>query len=219
MSGWIKLHRQIRDHWLWSDSDKLKMWLDIILEVNHAPAKIVMGYNLVECERGQTVRSLQGWAERWNISKDSARHFLMLLQKDNMIVLENMKFTTRITVCNYDTYNATTHDEQTEAKRKPNGDQTGADPNKKNKEGKEGKEINIPFDVFWNLYDKKVGDKSKCENKWKNLTDPEREKVIQTLPGFIAGIRDKQYQPYPQTYLNNKRWEDEISTKPKFMMP
>lgn len=140
MSGWIRLHRQIRDHWLWSDSNKLKMWLDIILEVNHAPAKMVLGYNLIECQRGQTVRSLQGWADRWNISKDSARHFLMLLQKDNMIVLENMNFTTRLTVCNYDRYNTLAHGDQTEAKRKPNGSQTGPHPNNNNKEGKECKE-------------------------------------------------------------------------------
>jgi hypothetical protein len=81
------------------------------------------------------------------------------------------------------------------------------------------KEINILFDVFWNLYDKKVGSKSKCEKKWNKLTDTDREKIIQSLPSFIASIHDRQYQPYPETYLNNKRWEDEIPVKPKFIMP
>ncbi len=134
MIGWIKLHRPIRDHWIWGDATKLKWWLDIVMEVNHAPAKVNIGYNLIECDRGQTVRSLQGWAERWNVSKDSARHFLRLLAKDKMIVLESLNITTRITVCNYDIYNEPTHESQTEAKRKPNGSQTEADPNKNNKE-------------------------------------------------------------------------------------
>jgi predicted metal-dependent hydrolase len=75
---------------------------------------------------------------------------------------------------------------------------------------KEQETINIPFDSFWNLYNRKVGDKKKIEAKWKKLKDFERQKIIDTLPAFLANIKDKQYQPYPDTYLNNKRWEDEI---------
>ncbi len=70
--------------------------------------------------------------------------------------------------------------------------------------------INIPFDSFWNLYNKKVGDKKKSEIKWKKLKDEERKKIIDTLPLFLNSITDKQYQPFPETYLNNKRWNDEI---------
>lgn len=70
--------------------------------------------------------------------------------------------------------------------------------------------INIVFDVFWNLYNKKVGSKSKCEKKWNKLKDAERQKIIDTLPNFLASIKDKQYQPFPETYLNQERWNDEI---------
>lgn len=70
--------------------------------------------------------------------------------------------------------------------------------------------INIVFDVFWNLYNKKVGSKSKCERKWNKLKDAERQKIVDTLPNFLAGIKDKQFQPFPETYLNQERWNDEI---------
>lgn len=70
--------------------------------------------------------------------------------------------------------------------------------------------INIVFDVFWNLYNKKVGSKSKCEKKWNKLKDVERQKIVDTLPNFLAGIKDKQFQPFPETYLNQARWNDEI---------
>jgi len=69
--------------------------------------------------------------------------------------------------------------------------------------------INIEFDEFWNLYDKKIA-KVKCEQKWKKLRNKEREEIIKTLPKFLATIKDKQYQPYPETYLNQRRWEDEL---------
>lgn len=70
--------------------------------------------------------------------------------------------------------------------------------------------INIEFDVFWNLYNKKVGDKNACIKKWNKLKDAERQKIIDTLPNFLAGIKDKQFQAHPLTYLNQQRWNDEI---------
>jgi len=211
MAGWIWLHRKLREHWIWTDPIKLKWWLDILLEVNHKKMKVNLGFKLVDCDRGQTIKSLQGWAQRWGVSKDSARHFLRLLQDDNMIKTENLKYTTRITVCNYDEYNTPAHEKQTETKRRPNGDHTETDPNNKdNKDKKVNNENNILFADFWNLYNKKIGDKSKAEKKWNSLTDSEREKIMKTLPAFLGSIRDKQYQPYPLTYLNNRRWEDEI---------
>lgn len=73
------------------------------------------------------------------------------------------------------------------------------------------KDINISFSEFWDLYNKKVGDKNKAEKKWNSLKDSERQKIIDTLPAFLNSIPDKQYQPHPQTYLNNSRWNDEIN--------
>jgi len=70
--------------------------------------------------------------------------------------------------------------------------------------------INIHFDIFWNLYNKKVGDKKKLEKKWNKLKNDERQKIIDTLPNFLNSIKDKQYLPYPETYLNNSRWNDEV---------
>lgn len=82
----------------------------------------------------------------------------------------------------------------------------------KEKKGKESKvkEINISFDEFWNLYDKKVGDKEKIEKKWNSLTDKEREKTIEHVEEYKVAQPDKQYRKNPQTYLNNKGWEDEV---------
>lgn len=77
---------------------------------------------------------------------------------------------------------------------------------------REDKEINISFDDFWNLYDKKIS-KVKCESKWKKLNNKEREQIIKTLPDWLNQFTDKQYQPYPITYLNQRRWEDEIKNK------
>ena len=75
------------------------------------------------------------------------------------------------------------------------------------------------FIEFWDFYGKKVGAKNKCEKKWLALTDEERQEIIDTLPSFLSSISEKKFVPHPETYLNQRRWEDDIqkevvSTKP-----
>jgi len=94
--GWIKLHRSIQDHWIWQDPLKLKWWLDIIMEVNHADNKVNLGLKIIECKRGQSVISLSGWAKRWGVSKSMVRNFFNLLENDGMITQENVTKSTRI---------------------------------------------------------------------------------------------------------------------------
>jgi hypothetical protein len=144
MEGWIKLYRKIRDNWIWQDPVKFQWWIDILLEVNHSLNKVAIGFEVYECKRGQSVRSLQGWANRWGVSKDTARNFLMMLEKDGMILHESLKKTTRITVCNYDTYQIEIHDKQTNGKRQANDKQTTNYPNKnENNDKNEENEKNI----------------------------------------------------------------------------
>ena len=68
----------------------------------------------------------------------------------------------------------------------------------------------MPFDDFWNLYDKKRGDKDKIEKKWQSLKDSEREAIMKHLPLYKKSQPNKKYRKDPATYLNNKSWNDEI---------
>lgn len=80
----------------------------------------------------------------------------------------------------------------------------------KERKEKERKEINIVFDIFWNLYDKKVGDKDKLKKKWESLNDDERQKAISHIPKYKESQPDKKFRKDPSTYLNNKSFNDEI---------
>ena len=118
MQGWIILHRAVQDHWIWKDSVKLKWWLDILFTVNYKDAtKVLIRSSVYECKRGQCIMSLQNWAMRWGVSKDTARQFLRLLKNENMIDTENIIKTTRITVCNYETYQSCLHESRTKSVR------------------------------------------------------------------------------------------------------
>ena len=101
----------------------------MILEANHADGTVNIGMQLIECKRGQSIRSLQGWSKRWGVSKSTVRSFFDLLKNDSMLRTENITVTTRITILNYDDYQTLPHATQTQRKRKPNATQTQADPN------------------------------------------------------------------------------------------
>ena len=76
-------------------------------------------------------------------------------------------------------------------------------------------ELYPAFSDFWDLYDKKVGSRDKIEKKWNSLTQKIKEQIIDYLPGYLEATPEKAYRKTPQTFLNNKSWEDEIILKTK----
>jgi hypothetical protein len=67
------------------------------------------------------------------------------------------------------------------------------------------------FDEFWFNYPKKVG-KPKAEQSFKNLTVKDQKALLGALGGYQFST-DKQYIPFPATFINQRRWEDEQETK------
>jgi len=70
--------------------------------------------------------------------------------------------------------------------------------------------LNIPFEVFWELYDKKRGLKDKVKSKWDKLTNLEREQAMAYIPKYKESQPDKTFRKDPTTFINNKAWNDEI---------
>ena len=122
--GWIMLHRSIKTHWIWASDNRFKWWIDILLSVNHSEKKVLIKNTLVDCGRGQSIKSLDSWAKDWNVTKKTVSDFFKLLQKDEMIFIENLKITTRLTVCNYDSYNDSVNATETQRKRNVNATET-----------------------------------------------------------------------------------------------
>lgn len=106
MSGWIKIYREIQGHWIWNNPFYFKAWICIIMTVNFENKRVLIGGELIECDRGQSVLSLDGWAKtfgkKWTIQR--VRTFFDLLTRDKMLTTEGLRKTTRITVCNYNNY-------------------------------------------------------------------------------------------------------------------
>lgn len=228
--GWIKIQRSIEDHWIWEDSIKLKWWMDIILNVNHSNKKVLIGSTLIDCNRGQCVRSLKGWADRWKTSKDSTRNFLNLLAKDGMILHESLGKTTRITVCNYDDYQDDLHDSQTISQRQPNDNQTITKrqlyTNKNGKNDKNEKKDNkILFDHFILLFNESTGKNYQGDKKARSSFNA-RISEGYTLEKIIIAIKNASKDKYltennyltPNYILQSdklQKWLNVLPTTPK----
>ncbi|MGE4465846.1 hypothetical protein, partial [Sphaerochaeta sp.] len=75
----------------------------------------------------------------------------------------------------------------------------------------------VTFMQFWSAYPRKVG-KGAAEKSWKNLKVDDT--LLKTILDAVEAqkksnqwVRDNgQYIPYPATWLNQKRWEDEVDS-------
>lgn len=70
-----------------------------------------------------------------------------------------------------------------------------------------------PFDEFWNDYDKKVGDKEKIRRKYDKLPEKVKLSIKEHISKYKLAQPEKQFRKNPETYLNNKSWNDEIIAK------
>lgn len=71
-------------------------------------------------------------------------------------------------------------------------------------------EIWPTFMDFWNLYEKKIGDRVKLEKKWVKIPQVDKEVIMRHIPLYKLAQPNKKYRKNPETYLNNKGWLDEI---------
>ena len=104
--GWIKLHRNIQDHWLWQEKpfDKRSAWIDLLLMANHKDNKFLLGSELIEVKRGSFITSEYKLMDKWGWSKTKVRNFLKLLEDDKMITKVSDRKKTTLTIVNYNDY-------------------------------------------------------------------------------------------------------------------
>jgi hypothetical protein len=219
MSGWIKVHRQLQEHWVWSKPEYLKWWLDILMSANIEPKKVLIKGQLLEVNRGEVIYSYETWANRWKINKSKVLRFLKMLEKDSMIVLKSETVTTRLTICKYDTYQGERNDSETQVKRTRNASETQVKPTKEVKELKNeinkdslisldeveeemGKEKPMQRSYFirmqeiYNLDEKKVKEAFK---NWKILKEGEAMTISKAQNSFNLYLKNNASTGYSES--------------------
>jgi hypothetical protein len=191
----------------------------MILEANHTDGTVNIGMQLIECKRGQSIRSLQGWSKRWGVSKSTVRSFFDLLKNDSMLRTENITVTTRITILNYDDYQTLPHATQTQRKRNANATRTQSDPNNNdNNDNNENKGIYVSeknskekeFDRFNEWIDKNIPYLRKIRDQitfdeYKRLTEKYNGEQIRKILTDMANYKKSPSQ-YTSVNLTFQKW-------------
>lgn len=155
--GWIKLHRQIQDCWMWECEkfDKAHAFIDLILLANHADKKISINGKPTVISRGQFFTSRLKLAERWRWNVKKVDRFLNDLEYDQTVSVSRSKHGITVSIVNYSVYqeqggNETDNGEDNE---RDNRRDNRRDTNKNDKELKNERNIyNVQFEEFWKFY-------------------------------------------------------------------
>ena len=154
MIGWVKIHREIQNSWLWEEKpfSRGQAFVDLIMMANHEDRKVIINGTLINVKRGSRITSIRKLADKWGWSTSKVNYFLKQLESDNMITVKKDNKKTLLAIENYDLYQGREsikkHKSDTEITQKnfkSKTEVTQKNTNKNDKEyiknDKEGKEI------------------------------------------------------------------------------
>jgi hypothetical protein len=80
----------------------------------------------------------------------------------------------------------------------------------------------LNFSIFWEFYPKKRA-KLDAQKAWRKI-NPSEDGFYSILSGVGRYMRsgewkDPQFIPYPATFLNGRRWEDDLTSKNNVLQP
>lgn len=226
--GYIKLHRQIQDCWIWDTGkfDKRSAWIDLLMLANHHDKKLIFNGEPVVITRGQFMTSIRKLAIRWDWSTSTVFDFLKILEDDNMIKKESDSHRTLLTIINYEVYQGVPNTDQTLTEHQSNANRKQIETTKeyKNIRNKEFKENDTPNGVSKRkCFAPPTVDEVRayCQERGNNI-DPQRFVDFYESKGWFVGKnkmkdwkaavrnwegRDKQNTP---KQLNAETWGAKI---------
>lgn len=224
LEGWVKLYRQFYTGRISNKpSHYREIFIWLVVNANHKPHRI--SGRIIE--RGQIFVTYEGICEalHWFVGARKERYERHHVEKamkwfrdEGMIVSNPSVRGTVVTICNYDLY----QDEGllSSASKEPStavgklGKGLALNKNERNKEKDisivDSKSNKIPFEIFWNAYDKKVGCKTKIAKKWLKLSLKVQKLIMEFIPKYKEAQPKKQFRKNPDAFLNNTTWEDEL---------
>ena len=107
MSGWIKLHRQIQECFLWrikEPFDKRSAWIDLLLLMEHQNKNLMIDGKIETIKRGSYMLSIEKLCDRWMWSRNKVKRYLDVLEREHMIVTRRTNKGTLVSVVNYCVY-------------------------------------------------------------------------------------------------------------------
>lgn len=212
MPGWIKLHRCLLDKAVWQLSDAQRVvFITVLLMANHEGKQWIWKGTQFNAAPGQFVTSLPKLSKTASVSVQSVRTALENLKKLDFLTYQSTDTGRLITVNNWELYQ---RDEKKSTDKSTGKQQTANRLSTSNNNDKNINNISCPiFEKFYKEYPRHEG-RADAEKAWKKIKESEHEAIFGALSKYkiaVAG-KEKQYIKMPSSWLNSRRWEDEIET-------
>jgi hypothetical protein len=172
---------------------------------------------IIHLERGQLTYSVRYLAKAWEWSDKRVQRFLSALTLDQTLTTATTTGQTVITLCNYDK-----HQRGLEGVTTPTTTPmtTQTTTNKKELKELERKNAHQGFDDWWSIYPRKVS-KARAKKAFAKAVP-----ALIALPALMEKTRafaggweskptaERNFIPYPASWLNDARYDDEPDAKP-----
>lgn len=211
MNGFIKLYRKVLDNPIvCKDGDHLAVWVYLLLDATHAERYALFGGRKILLQPGQTVTGRKAISKALHVSESKIQRIIKLFETEHQIEQQTSTRNRLITVVNWQEYQSSEQpiEQQVNNKRTTSEHIQECNNIRSNIYAQN-------FDTFYKNYPKKVA-KQAAMKAWQKLKpdDDLMAKIMRGLERWKQSadwLKDNgQYIPYPATWLNGRRWEDEI---------
>jgi len=219
--GWVKMYRKFSE-WEWYKTPNMAhLFIHLVISANHEKTK----WQGVDIFPGQFVTGLHSLSAATGITIQTLRTCLRRLEVGGEISRKSTNKFTIITICKYNDYQTekksankqlTSNQQTTNNKQEVKNERIKPYVQKAHDDESQTALNGKAFSAFWEEYPKKR-DKAKAEKAWLKIKPDEElaRKIIQAVSvqkKTRSWQKDNgQFIPLPTTWLNGRRWEDEIN--------
>ncbi|MGI1659615.1 MAG: hypothetical protein ACRKFN_11600 [Desulfitobacterium sp.] len=224
-AGFVKVYRDIKDHWIYKDPDHFKAWFEMLSNARYIKEPKTDMYEgiIYTLNYGEFIFGRLSWSKRLGISEQKLRTLVKKLQNEGMIVATSRL--TKLTVykvVNYEKYNQLDNQQKSPESEGVQGDDdqqnnqhlTSRQPaanqhlttNEESKEGKERKEnINVVFESLWKLYPKKEGKGQVSKTQKERLAKIGFDEMSRAIERYkrVKANADRKYLQNGSTFFNS----------------
>lgn len=189
--GWYRMHRGWQDDPLFAGDQfsRRDAWEWLIAGAAYEPhARWFKGHR-VDLERGQIATSERELCEVWGWERQRVRTFIRRLETDQKVARESTRGLTKLTLCNYEKYQAEQPTSKPAEQPGSNPDLTQGQPTiEEGKEGEEGKETNEGGARFA-FFGRTVKLNARDFEEWRRLfhSIPDLTAELSTLDSWLQG--------------------------------
>jgi|GEM_PF-1447735 len=233
--GYTKLWRKSLDSTVWKNPNLWRFWTWCMMKATHKETTEVVGYQEVHLMPGQLIFGRTKAAKETGLSEQTIRTCLVGLKKTQNLTIESTNKFSVLTIVKWEDYQQDNGrpTSKTTTNQPASNQLVTTNKNKDTRTQKE-EEKNPPyppqgggakylysksFESFWEVYPKKIG-KGAAYKAWQKVGKRGDVSALALLDAITSQVeaqhftnqRGEDMVPNASTWLNQRRWEDELQT-------